>query len=179
MNEKHHHLWQLLQNQCCCFKFTWRFDHLSEPAPPFHHPHQLDGWLPKPHTSTHLLFSFQNPPSYQLASPDSIHPSIILSTSGNPILHPICQFGFRNPIPHNYCSASHNPSIFPISILPLIYWLTSPTPTFSPTLQLGSKAHPSSYSSVPLELLEKFCILPLIFYEEWVGNKKKSAKYKW
>jgi hypothetical protein len=82
---------------------------------------------------------------------------------------PPCQFGFQNPIPHNYCSASQNSSILPpCSHLPKLHLpshlLTSPNPTFSPTIQLGSKAHRPSYISVPLELFEKCCILPLVCY---------------
>jgi hypothetical protein len=77
VHEKHNDGGQILQKQCCSPEgFVTYLSLFLLCIIPIN----LMVDFPKPHTPTHLLFSFETPPSYQLAFPNFIHPSIMLVT---------------------------------------------------------------------------------------------------
>ena len=71
------------------FKFTWGFYRISEPAPPFHHPHQPDCWLPQT--------PYSHPPAIQLPKPSFV--PINFPKFHPPFHHPI---SFLKPLPPSH-----------------------------------------------------------------------------
>ena len=141
VNEEHHQRGEILQKQCCC-------------------PSSPEGFI----TYLSLLLLFIIPINLMVDLPQTpySHPPAIQHPK--PSFLPISFPKFHPPF-HGFLKAIHPSTIFPNSILLPTYWLTSQNPTFSPTIHLGSNSHSPSYISVPLELFEKFCTLPLVFYE--------------